>query len=74
MGEMNIDNIQVGKEEVVKDFLRGEMAMPEEAINKLQFSKIFRSAGETRLEDNKLFVEFAEEGMTATVFKYVRKI
>ena len=74
MGEMNIDNIQVGKEEVVKDFLRGEMAMPEEAINKLQFSKIFRSAGETRLEDNKLFVEFAEEGMTATVFKYVRKM
>ena len=54
--EMDIENTQVGKEKVVKDFLRAEMAMPEEVINKLQFSKIFRRESETRPEDDKLFV------------------
>ena len=74
MEEMKIENIQMGMEEVVKDFLRAEMAMPEEVIMKLKFIKIFRRAGEPKQDDDKLFVEFAEEGMQNMVFKYVRKM
>ena len=40
-------NIQMGMEEVVKDILRAEIAMPEEVIMKLKFTKIFWRAGET---------------------------
>ena len=74
MEEMQIENIQMGMEEVVKDFLRAEMAMPEEVIMKLKFYKIFRRAGEPKQDDDKLFVEFTEEGMQNMVFKYVRKM
>ena len=73
MDEMKIKNPKVGMEEGIKDFLRGEMAMPEEVIDKLQFSRIFRRAGEER-PDNDKFVEFAEDNMPTIVFKYVRKM
>ena len=69
MDEMVIQNTQRGMEEAVKDYLRAEMAMPEDVLMKLQFVKIFR-----RSDDNKLFVELAEEGMQRIVFKYVRKM
>ena len=74
MDEMEIVNPKVGMEEGVKDFLRGEMAMPEEVIDKLQFARIFRRAGDNRPDNDKLFVEFVEASMPATVFKYVRKM
>ena len=74
MDEMRIKNPKVGMEEGIKDFLRGEMAMPEEVIDKLQFSRIFRRAGEERPDNDKLFVEFAEDNMPTIVFKYVRKM
>ena len=72
MDEMVIQNTRRGIEEAVKDFLRSEMAMPEEVIEKLQFVKTFWRSQET--DDDKLFVEFAEEGMQGIVFKYVRKM
>ena len=67
MDEMVIQNTQRGMEEAVKDFLRSEMAVPEDVIVKLQFVKIFWRSQET--DDDKLFVEFAEEGMQGIVFK-----
>ena len=74
MGEMGIKDIKEGMEEVIKDFIRWEMAMPEEEIRKLQFSRIFRNEGNMKLNDDKLYVEFVDEKMTATVYKYVKKM
>ena len=69
MDEMGIKNIKEGMEEVIKDFLMGEMAMPVEEIRKLQFSRIFRKEG-----NDKLYVEFEEDSMSANVYKYVKKM
>ena len=61
MEDMSIKNMEAGKEEAVKDFFRGEMAMPEEVIEQLKFDKIFHRAGGP--EDDKLYVEFSEDNV-----------
>ena len=58
MNELRIKNIKEGMEEVLKDFLRWEMAIPEDEISKLQFSRISRKEGNTKLNDDRLYVEF----------------
>ena len=74
MDDMKIENHKVGMEEVIKDFLRAEMAIPDELISELKFTRIFRRAGDLRPNDDKLYVEFVEESMSAKVYKYVRKM
>ena len=54
MGEMGIKDIKEGMEEVIKDFLRWEMAIPEGEISKLQFARIFRKEGNTKPNDDRL--------------------
>ena len=56
------------------DFLRWEMAMPEEEINKLQFARIFRREGHVKPNNDQIYVEFKEERMSSSVYKYVRKM
>ena len=72
MEEMNIKNLEAGKVEVMKDFFRAEMAMPEEVIEQLKCNKIFQKVGGS--EDNKMFVEFSEDNMPGIIYKYVRKM
>ena len=72
MEETQVESMEEGLEEVVKDFLRGEMAMPEEVINQLKFDKIFRRDGSP--EEDKLFVEFSEDNMPGMVYKFVKKM
>ena len=74
MDYMTIENHKVGMEEDIKDFLRAEMAIPEEVISELKFVRIFRRAGDMRPNDDKLYVEFVEESTSAKVYKYVRKM
>ena len=69
MGELKIENLEVGMEEAAKEFLRAEMALPEEVIRKLQFAKMSK-----RPNDDKMYVEFEEEFMSAIVYKYVKKM
>ena len=57
---------------VVREFLREEMAVPEEVIVKLEMKKIFRRAG--RSEEDKLYVEFVEDNMPGLVYTYARKL
>ena len=52
MEEMNIKNLEAGKEEVMKDFFRSEMSMPEEVIKQLKFTRIFQKVGGS--EDDKM--------------------
>ena len=63
---------KVGMVEVVREFLKEEMAIPEEVMAKLEMSKIFRRAG--RQEEDKLYVEFEEDNMSGLVYKYARKL
>ena len=74
MDELKVDNLEEGMEEVVKDYFRAEMAMPQDVINQLKFTRIFHRAGESRSEDNQLFVEFSEDSMPSVVYKFVRKM
>ena len=74
MNEMRIESIKEGLEEVIKDFLRWEMAIPEDEISKLQFARIFRREGDMNPNDDKLYVEFVEESMPAIVYKYLKKM
>ena len=74
MDELQIDNQEVGMKEVMKDYFREEMAMPEDVIDQLEFSQIFRRAGGMRQEDDKLYVEFSEDNMPGLVYKFVRKM
>ena len=39
MDDLEIENMEKGLEEVVKDFFRGEMAMPEDVIDQLKFGQ-----------------------------------
>ena len=57
MEDMNTENVEAGREEAVKDFLKAEMAMPEEVIEQLKFEKIFQRDGGP--ENDKLYVEFS---------------
>ena len=72
MEDTKAESMEAGLKEVVKDFLRGEMAMPEEVINQLEFEKIFRRDGGS--EDDKIFVEFTEDNMPGIIYKFVRKL
>ena len=72
MEDMNIENLEAGKKEVVKDYLRAEMAMPEEVIEKLKFDNIFQRDGGP--EGDRLYVEFSEDNMPGIIFKYVKKM
>ena len=72
MEDIGIENLEDGKEEAVKDFFRAEMAMPEDVIEQLKFNKIFQNDGGP--EDDKLYVEFSEDNMPGTIYKYVRKM
>ena len=74
MEDLQVEDLEVGKQEVIKDFLRAEMAMPNDVIDQLKFARIFRRAGGTRQEDDKLYVEFSEDNMPAIIFKFVRKM
>ena len=74
MIEMRIENIKEGLEEVIKDFLRWEMAIPEDEISKIQFARIFRREGDINPNDDKLYVEFVEESMPAIIYKYLKKM
>ena len=70
MDDLKIENQEIG----MKDFLREEMAMPEDVIDQLKFTQIFRRDGGSRQEDDKLYVEFSEENMPGLVYKFVRKM
>ena len=72
MEDIYIENMEAGKEEVMKEFFRAEMAMPEEVIEQLKFERIFQRDGGP--EDNKLYVELSEDNMPGIIYKYVRKM
>ena len=72
MEDMNNENVEAGREGAVKNFLKAEMAMPEEVIEQLKFEKIFQRDGGP--ENDKLYVEFSEDNMPGIIFKYVRKM
>ena len=72
MEDIYIENMEAGKEEVMKEFFRAEMAMPEEVIEQLKFDNIFQRDGGP--EDNKLYVEFSEDNMPGIIYKYMRKM
>ena len=74
MDEKRIGEFKEGMEEAHKDFFRWEMAIPEEDISRLQFSRIFRQEGNNRPYSDTLYAEFVEESMSARVFKYVKKM
>ena len=74
MDELQIENQEVGMKEAMKDFFRAEMSMPEDVIDQLKFTKIFRRDGGSRQEDNRLYVEFSEDSMSGLVYKFVRKM
>ena len=74
MDDLQIKNQEVGMKEVMKDFFRAVMAMPEDVIDQLKFTKIFRRDGGSRQEDSKLYVEFSEDNMPGLVYKFVRKM
>ena len=74
MSEKSINDFKEGMEEVLKDFFRWEMTIPEEEISRLLFARIFRKEGNTKPNSDELYVEFVEENMSASVFKYVKKL
>ena len=74
MSEKKIKDMKEGMEEAIKDFFRWEMAIPEEELSRIQFARIFRREGDTKTNNDKLYVEFVEESMATRVYKYVRKM
>ena len=74
MEDLHVEDLEVGKQEVIKDFLRAEMAMPEDVIDQLKIARIFRRTGGIGQEDNKLYVEFSEDNMPGIIYKFVRKM
>ena len=67
MEDMKIKNIQMGMKEVVKDILRAEIALPEEVIMKLKFTKIFWRAVETNKITSSCFWSLTRRACRACV-------
>ena len=72
MEDNKIDDREAALEATIKDFMYHEMAIPKEVSDSLKTAKIFRPPGDT--DSEKLFVEFTEDTMPGTVYKYVRKL
>ena len=48
--------------------------MPENEIGRIQFARIFRREVDMKPNNDKLCVEFVEDSMSASVYKYVKKM
>ena len=70
--ENKIENNEEALEAAIKDFMHQEMSIPKEVSDKLQIVKIFRPVNDP--DSEKLFAEFSEDNMPATVYKYVKKL
>lgn len=74
MEELGTTDRKRGLEGAVKDFLLYEMSIPQEVFESLTIHDVFRQPGEEGSENDKLFIEFEEENMAKTIYRYTRKM